>query len=87
MAETVIIALEGAYDRVSLGEGTRAENIDFFVRKAEELGFEVVDRGTSATEPVVGVTAPPTAGREPLGGVGAPASDSAAVVSARIGDE
>jgi acyl-phosphate glycerol 3-phosphate acyltransferase len=43
MAETVIIALERAYERVSLGDGTHAENIEYFVRKAEELGFEVVD--------------------------------------------
>lgn len=42
MAETIIIALEGAYDRVTLGDGASTENIDYLVRKAEELGFEVV---------------------------------------------
>jgi predicted amino acid dehydrogenase len=45
MAETVIIALERAYERKSLGDGTKSENIDYFVQKAEELGFSVVDSG------------------------------------------
>ncbi|NLB95736.1 MAG: glycerol-3-phosphate acyltransferase [Armatimonadetes bacterium] len=42
LAETIIIALERAYDRVTLGDGTSAENVEYFVRKAEELGFDVV---------------------------------------------
>ncbi|MDH7571202.1 MAG: hypothetical protein QHJ73_16620, partial [Armatimonadota bacterium] len=42
LAETVIIALERAYDRVTLGDGTSAENVEYFVKKAEELGFVVV---------------------------------------------
>ncbi len=42
MAETIIIALERAYDRVTLGDSTSADNVEFFVRKAEELGFQVV---------------------------------------------
>jgi acyl-phosphate glycerol 3-phosphate acyltransferase len=48
MAETIIIALERAYERASLGEGTKSENIDYFVRKAEELGFTVVDSDVAA---------------------------------------
>lgn len=43
MAETVILALEKAFDRTSLGDATRAENIDYFVTRAQELGFVVVD--------------------------------------------
>ncbi|MBI3944681.1 MAG: glycerol-3-phosphate 1-O-acyltransferase PlsY [Armatimonadetes bacterium] len=42
LAETIIIALERAYDRVTLGDGTSAENVEYFVGKAEELGFAVV---------------------------------------------
>jgi len=42
LAETVIIALDGAYDRRSLGERTRTEDIAYFVRRAEEMGFAVV---------------------------------------------
>jgi predicted amino acid dehydrogenase len=45
MAETIIIALEKAYDRASLGDGTKSENIDYFVQKAAELGFAVVNTG------------------------------------------
>ncbi|HET9482223.1 MAG TPA: hypothetical protein VFP98_10755, partial [Candidatus Polarisedimenticolia bacterium] len=44
LAETIIIALEGCPERRTLGDNTKAENIEFFVRKAEELGFVVVDR-------------------------------------------
>jgi acyl-phosphate glycerol 3-phosphate acyltransferase len=76
MAETVIIALEGAYDRVSLGEGTHAENIDYFVRKAEELGFEVVGAETTAER------RQPAAEPNAVGAVGTPASGTSAVVSA-----
>lgn len=43
MAETLLIALDGCDHRASLGEGTCSENIDYFVRLAEEYGFEVVD--------------------------------------------
>jgi acyl-phosphate glycerol 3-phosphate acyltransferase len=43
MAETILIALDECYDRVSLGEGTRQENIDHFVQAAERYGFELVD--------------------------------------------
>ena len=43
MSETILIALDECYDRRSLGEGTKSENIDYFVSLAERLGFEVVD--------------------------------------------
>ncbi len=43
LAETMILAAEEAWDRKSLGGQTKSENIQFFVDKAAELGFEVVD--------------------------------------------
>jgi acyl-phosphate glycerol 3-phosphate acyltransferase len=43
LAETMILAAEKAYDRKSLGGETRSENIQFFVERAEALGFKVVD--------------------------------------------
>jgi predicted amino acid dehydrogenase len=47
MAETIIIALDGAYERTSLGGEAKLENIDYFVRRAEELGFRVVEEGST----------------------------------------
>jgi predicted amino acid dehydrogenase len=44
LAETIIIALEGCPERRTLGDNMKAENVEFFIRKAEELGFVVVDR-------------------------------------------
>jgi predicted amino acid dehydrogenase len=44
LAETIIIALENCPERRTLGENSKTENVEFFVRKAEELGFTVVDR-------------------------------------------
>ncbi len=43
LAETMVLAAEGAFDRKSLGGEVRTENIQFFVERAEALGFEVVD--------------------------------------------
>lgn len=43
LAETLIIAATGEHNRKSLGAGTKTENINFFVEKAQELGFEVLD--------------------------------------------
>lgn len=43
LAETMILAAERAYDRKSLGGETRSENIQFFVDRADALGFKVVD--------------------------------------------
>ncbi|MFN3648871.1 MAG: glycerol-3-phosphate acyltransferase [Armatimonadota bacterium] len=51
MAETILIALDECYDRCSLGEGTRGEDIDYFVDLAERLGFQVVDEAIRPQEP------------------------------------
>jgi predicted amino acid dehydrogenase len=48
MAETILIALDECYDRVSLGNDTKTENIDYFVELAESYGFEVVDEDDRA---------------------------------------
>lgn len=42
MAETIVMALDECYDRASVGDATRSENIDYLVERAAELGFEVV---------------------------------------------
>lgn len=53
LAETIIIALERAYDRTTLGDdGANAENVEYFVRKAEELGFTVVAEPYATANPV-----------------------------------
>jgi predicted amino acid dehydrogenase len=44
LAETIIIALEGCPERRTLGDNSKAENVEFFVSRAEALGFVVVDR-------------------------------------------
>jgi len=49
MTETILIALDECYDRVSLGEQTKAENIEHFVQLADRLGFQVVDEATRST--------------------------------------
>jgi acyl-phosphate glycerol 3-phosphate acyltransferase len=71
LAETIIIALERCPERCTLGDNSRAENVEFFVQKAEELGFVVVDRmvereATAAVELSASrpVTAPAGAGEE-----------------------
>ncbi|MEZ0347953.1 MAG: glycerol-3-phosphate acyltransferase [Thermus sp.] len=43
LAETMVLAAEEAFDRKSLGGELKAENIQFFVERAEALGFRVVD--------------------------------------------
>jgi acyl-phosphate glycerol 3-phosphate acyltransferase len=48
LAETIIIALEHCPERRTLGDSSKAENVEFFVQKAEELGFQVVDRVLAA---------------------------------------
>jgi len=56
LAETIIIALERCPERRTLGDNTTTENVEYFVRRAEELGFVVVDRVIQATpsiEPVM----------------------------------
>ena len=56
LAETILIALENCPERRTLGDNSKTENIEFFVRRAEELGFVVVDRvvqESRTTEPAV----------------------------------
>jgi len=43
LAETMILAAAEAFDRKSLGGEVKAENIQFFVERAEDLGFRVVE--------------------------------------------
>ncbi|WP_018461771.1 glycerol-3-phosphate acyltransferase [Thermus oshimai] len=43
LAETMILAAEGAFERKSLGGEVLSENIQFFVERAEALGFRVVE--------------------------------------------
>ncbi len=43
LAETLIIAATGEYDRKSLGAQTKGDNVNFFVEQAALLGFTVVD--------------------------------------------
>jgi predicted amino acid dehydrogenase len=50
LAETIIIALEGCPERRTLGDNSKAENVEFFVSRAEALGFVVVDRTLAAAE-------------------------------------
>ncbi len=45
LAETVVLSIDGCYERTSLGDRTKSENIDFFVSRAAELGFEVQTTG------------------------------------------
>jgi predicted amino acid dehydrogenase len=56
LAETIIIALEGCPERRTLGDNSRAENVEFFVRRAEELGFVVVDRVLEDDTPAPALT-------------------------------
>ncbi|MCL6522643.1 MAG: glycerol-3-phosphate acyltransferase [Firmicutes bacterium] len=42
LAETLLIALDGAFDRCTLGGPARAENVRYFVERARSLGFRVV---------------------------------------------
>ncbi|MBB6099482.1 acyl-phosphate glycerol 3-phosphate acyltransferase [Deinobacterium chartae] len=43
LAETMILAATGEFDRRSLGPHTRTEDIAFFVERAEQLGFKTVE--------------------------------------------
>lgn len=45
LAETIILALDGAYERASLGDRTKAENVEYFIDRATVLGFEVITGG------------------------------------------
>lgn len=43
MAETILIAVDRAYERVSLGAQTKSENIDYFVQRGKDLGFQIAE--------------------------------------------
>jgi predicted amino acid dehydrogenase len=51
LAETLIIAANEAWDRASLGDVTKTENIQYFIEEAERLGFTVVDEPTTPPPP------------------------------------
>jgi predicted amino acid dehydrogenase len=51
LAETVILALDGDFSRTSLGDRTKAENVDYFVRRANEIGFEVQSTSAASNVP------------------------------------
>ncbi|MDR7426546.1 MAG: glycerol-3-phosphate acyltransferase [Armatimonadota bacterium] len=42
LAETMILAAEEAWERKSLGSQTRLEDIQFYLQKAHDLGFEIL---------------------------------------------
>lgn len=44
MAETMILAVTGAFERRSLGSQTRSENMNFYLAEGKELGFEIITR-------------------------------------------
>lgn len=48
MAEAAMIAIDRCFDRVSLGERTKSENVDYFVTRGAELGFRVLTAGLDA---------------------------------------
>jgi len=50
LAETMIMTAAHAYDRRSLGGRTRTEDIAFYLREGEELGFEIVTRDDCVAE-------------------------------------
>ncbi len=47
LAESLMIAANQAWDKCSLGEVTKTENINYFVQEAERLGFEVLEDAPS----------------------------------------
>lgn len=54
LAETMILAATRAYDRRSLGSGTRSADIAFYLREGERLGFEIVTRDARVARTPVG---------------------------------
>ena len=51
MAETMIMTATRAFGRKSLGPQTKGENIDFYLREGERLGFEIVTRDARVAPP------------------------------------
>jgi predicted amino acid dehydrogenase len=47
LAETLIIAANQSWERVSLGDVTKTENIQYFIDEADKLGFVVIDEAGS----------------------------------------
>lgn len=50
LAETMILTATGDYDRRSLGNGTRSNDIEFYLLEGERLGFEIVTRDARIVE-------------------------------------
>src|SRR5690554_336107 len=44
LAETMILTATGAFERRSIGNGTRSNDIEFYLLEGERLGFEIVTR-------------------------------------------
>lgn len=44
LAETMILTATGAHERRSIGNGTRSNDIEFYLLEGERLGFEIVTR-------------------------------------------
>lgn len=51
MAETMIMAATGAFERRSLGPSTRSADIAFYLREGERLGFEIITRDARLAQP------------------------------------
>jgi acyl-phosphate glycerol 3-phosphate acyltransferase len=66
MAETLLMALDECYERASLGEGTLAENIDYFVERAVYHGFEVINDAVEPAPEMRGLPAAPRLRPAPL---------------------
>ncbi len=56
MAEAAIIAIDRCFDRVSLGERTKSEHVDYFVTRGAELGFQVLTTALAAARDPVSST-------------------------------
>ena len=50
LAETMILTATKAYERRSLGAGTKSKDISFYLREGERLGFEIVTRDLRMAE-------------------------------------
>ena len=44
LAETMIMAATRAFDKASLGPNTRTKDIEFYLKEAESLGFEIITK-------------------------------------------
>ncbi|MDI3316037.1 MAG: glycerol-3-phosphate acyltransferase [Bacillota bacterium] len=55
LAETILVALDGAFDRCTLGGPARVENVRYFVERARRMGFRVVTEAPRRPSPAKGV--------------------------------